>query len=91
MGSSLKPIDLISQKYRIELTDGRSLEGLLIAIDDQGNLLVSNVTEVNDGVRRQIGLVSIRRKCMKKVFVSSKCWDMLQATTKESKALISND
>mgnify|MGYP003362809075 CR=1 FL=1 len=87
MDPSLRPIDLISQRYRIELTDGRSLEVLLIAIDDQGNLLVSDVNETNGGVQRQVGLVSIRKKYMKKIFASSKCLDKLQAAKREKRTV----
>lgn len=68
----MEPIDLISRSYTFDITDGRIIQGILIAIDDQSNLLVTNATESKDNHYRELGLVSIRRNTIKKVSVSLK-------------------
>lgn len=70
--STLEPLDLISQTYTFHITDGRVIKGILIAIDDQSNLLVTNATESSFDHHRELGLVSIKRDTIDKVFVSEK-------------------
>ena len=70
--STMSPIDLISRPYTFAIADGRSIHGVLIAIDDQANLLVTNAAETTpDGTHtRQLGLISLRRDTIKSVCVS---------------------
>lgn len=83
----MEPVDLISHSYVFEITDGRIIEGILIAIDDQSNLLVTNATEAynnneNYYHKRELGLVSIRKSTIKKVSMSSKDLKKLKINTK---------
>lgn len=67
------PIDLISQNYVFHIKDDRVITGILIAIDDQSNLLVTNATEsFDDSHHRELGLVSIKRDTIEKVFMTEK-------------------
>lgn len=70
--NTMSPIDLISRPYTFAIADGRSVHGVLIAIDDQANLLVTNAAETTpDGTHtRQLGLISLRRDTIKSVCVS---------------------
>jgi small nuclear ribonucleoprotein (snRNP)-like protein len=70
--NTMSPIDLISRPYTFAIADGRSIHGVLIAIDDQANLLVTNAAETTpDGTHtRQLGLISLRRDTIKSVCVS---------------------
>lgn len=72
------PIDLISLPYQFKLTDGRWLNGVLIAIDDQGNLLVSDAVETSGKVTRNIGLVSVPKSAIVKVYTDQHSWNMLK-------------
>ncbi len=66
---TLLPEDLISLTYKLEITDGRLLEGILVAVDDQSNLLITNVMETSGDIQREMGLVSVPRNSIRKVFV----------------------
>lgn len=65
------PIDLVSHSYTFQIVDGRSITGVLIAIDDESNLLVTNAQESdNHGHFRELGLVSIKRDTIAKVYMT---------------------
>lgn len=67
----MEPVDLISHQYRFDISDGRRISGILIAIDDQSNLLITNATEAAPtGHTRELGLVSIRRSTVDRIWVS---------------------
>ncbi|KAG7882947.1 hypothetical protein KL905_001649 [Ogataea polymorpha] len=63
------PIDLISLPYQIVLVDNRQLDGILMAIDDQRNLLLSDVYEHSGSQTRHLGLVSVPKNTIKSVLV----------------------
>lgn len=67
---TMEPVDLISRTYTIKISDGRIIKGVLIAIDDQSNLLVNNASESHGEHYRQLGLVSIRKNIIDKISVS---------------------
>ncbi|ODV84291.1 hypothetical protein CANARDRAFT_200983 [[Candida] arabinofermentans NRRL YB-2248] len=71
----LHPIDLISLPYKLHITDGRILSGILISIDDQSNLLVSNVLETNGDITRELGLVSVPKSTISKIYVDDNEWN----------------
>lgn len=80
---NMYPLDFISRVYTFEITDGRTIEGVLIAIDDQSNLLVTNATETynsNSNLyhKRELGLVSIRKNTIKKVSMLRKDFNDLK-------------
>ncbi|GME77187.1 unnamed protein product [Ambrosiozyma monospora] len=69
----LEPLDMISMHYRFEITDGRIITGLLISIDDQSNLLVTEATEYNgSGLARELGLVAIPKTTIQNIGVDKK-------------------
>jgi small nuclear ribonucleoprotein (snRNP)-like protein len=68
----MEPLDFISRSFVFNITDGRTIEGILIAIDDQSNLLVTNATESKDNHRRELGLVSIRKETIDKISITKK-------------------
>lgn len=85
----MKPVDLISHSYIFEITDGRIIRGILIAIDDQSNLLVTNAIESyisrsNYNHKREIGLVSIRKHTIKRVKMVSNELNDLKNNTKST-------
>jgi small nuclear ribonucleoprotein (snRNP)-like protein len=52
---------LIDSVISVEIKDeGRKFEGRLVAVDEYLNLQLEDATEVNDGVRRNLGVVVIR-------------------------------
>ncbi|KAH3662102.1 hypothetical protein OGAPHI_006283 [Ogataea philodendri] len=63
------PIDLIALPYQITLKDNRSLQGTLVAIDDQLNLLMANVSEQTGPHSRHLGLVSVPKKTIASILV----------------------
>ncbi|GME99157.1 unnamed protein product [[Candida] boidinii] len=81
--SILEPIDLISVPFKFQIKDGRLLSGVLIAIDDCSNLLVTDVEEEiivlepsADGSKkteerhlRRLGLMSIPRDTITKILI----------------------
>lgn len=80
--ASIQPLDLISQSYTFNIIDGRVIRGILIAIDDQSNLLVTNATESFNDHQRELGLVSIKRNTIDKVFVTEKEYKNIFANNK---------
>lgn len=66
----MNSLDLISRTYTIIISDGRIIRGVLIAIDDQSNLLVNNASELFNDHHRELGLVSIRKNIIEKISVS---------------------
>lgn len=66
------PLDLISHSYTFDITDGRVIQGVLIAIDDQSNLLVTNAVETCGSHHRELGLVSIRRNTITRVLTTER-------------------
>lgn len=67
----MEPIDLVSKEYTFNITDGRVINGILIAIDDQSNLLITNATEAKgEGHFRELGLVSLKRETIEKVYMT---------------------
>lgn len=80
--STIQPLDLISQSYTFNIIDGRVIQGILIAIDDQSNLLVTNAIESFNDHQRELGLVSIRRNTIDKVFVTEKEYKNIFANNK---------
>ena len=66
------PLDLISHSYTFDITDGRAIQGVLIAIDDQSNLLVTNAVETCGSHHRELGLVSIRRNTIARVLTTER-------------------
>ncbi|CDK29749.1 unnamed protein product [Kuraishia capsulata CBS 1993] len=74
-----EPIDYISLPFRVTVVDGRVLEGRLLAIDDESNLLVTDVKEHTGEETRDLGLVSVPRKTIVKLEVEEKEYgDMLR-------------
>lgn len=65
--------DYISLSLRITVVDGRILHGILVAVDDQANLLLTEVVEFfnnqlkDEITQRQIGLVSVPRDTISKI------------------------
>lgn len=65
------PKDYISLPLRISIIDGRIITGVLLAIDDESNLLMTNVYEFKAEIQRDLGMVSVPRKTILKVEASS--------------------
>lgn len=63
-------LQLIAREYVFDIKDGRSVCGILVAIDDQSNLLVSNAREIYNTHNRELGSVSIRKNTIDKISVS---------------------
>lgn len=74
----LSPMDYISLPLRISITDGRIVTGVLLAIDDESNLLLTNVYEYMAGNQRDLGMVSVPRKTILKVEASSDEYSKLE-------------
>lgn len=70
--TTAEPPHLISHTYVFNITDGRVIQGVLIAIDDQSNLLVTNAVETFGDHQRELGLVSIRRDTIDKVLTTER-------------------
>ncbi|KAH3664962.1 hypothetical protein OGATHE_003777 [Ogataea polymorpha] len=64
-----RTFNLISLPYQIVLVDNRQLDGILMAIDDQRNLLLSDVYEHSGSQTRHLGLVSVPKNTIKSVLV----------------------
>lgn len=65
----MQPEDLISRQYIVDTTDGRQIVGILLALDDQGNLLLTNTTEQTPHMR-ELGLISVRKQSISKISLS---------------------
>lgn len=67
---SKRPEVFIGSQLKIKLNDCRILDGVLTVIDPFGNLLMSNVYETAvEESKREIGLVSVPRESIDKVFM----------------------
>lgn len=69
----------IGANLRVEIVDGRLLDGTLTVVDPFGNLLLSNVWEtsqdkLNDSLlrRRELGLVSVPRPQVVRVLIEER-------------------
>lgn len=69
----------IGTSLRIELVDGRQLDGILTVVDPFGNMLLSNVWETSEDKldsallrKRELGLVSVPRPQVLKVLIESR-------------------
>jgi small nuclear ribonucleoprotein (snRNP)-like protein len=78
----LQPKDLIGLTLRVEITDSRVLTGVLLALDNRPNLLLTNVSESSQQrllskpndlqtVTRSLGLVSVPYETIKTVKVAT--------------------
>lgn len=54
-------MDFISKELSLKTTDGRQIRGVLLAVDHQANLLLTNAAEFHPETQksREIGLVSV--------------------------------
>ncbi|ODV97211.1 hypothetical protein PACTADRAFT_1786 [Pachysolen tannophilus NRRL Y-2460] len=73
-GAELSVVDYISLPFKIEIVNSRTVKGVLIAVDDQSNLLISDATEYyhddeNSLRHRNIGLVCVPKAAIVKVEV----------------------
>lgn len=78
MVSDLTPEKFIGSQFLVELKDGRVLDGVLTVADPFGNLLMSNVYEDNEDNHRELGLVSVPRESIEKIFMDPKAFKKLQ-------------
>lgn len=81
----VSPEKFIGTDLRIEMVDGRVLDGVLTVVDPFGNLLLSNVWETaQDRLkpaltrRRELGLVSVPRERVVLVLLSKRQESILQ-------------
>ncbi|CAH6723832.1 N-alpha-acetyltransferase 38, NatC auxiliary subunit [[Candida] jaroonii] len=75
---TLSPDKFIGSQLKIQLKDKRDLYGVLTVIDPFGNLLVSNVKESRDEDVREIGLVSVPKDAIDKIFIDSRYYNSLK-------------
>lgn len=66
----------IGTNLRVEIVDGRLLDGVLTVVDPYGNLLLSDVWELSDDKldrsrlrKRELGLVSVPRPQVVRVLI----------------------
>ncbi|CAH2449381.1 Hypothetical protein PP7435_CHR3-1776 [Komagataella phaffii CBS 7435] len=75
----LHPTDLISLPLRVSITDGRQIKGILIALDDDCNILLSNAVELRNEngkwMSRELRLVSIRKFTISKIEADSSSYN----------------
>lgn len=73
----ISPDKFIGACLKILLNDSRTLEGVLTVMDPFGNLLMSNVYETNQDNYREIGLVSVPRESIAKVYITKRGYQQL--------------
>ncbi|EGV64869.1 hypothetical protein CANTEDRAFT_104213 [Yamadazyma tenuis ATCC 10573] len=76
--TTIAPEKFIGSSLRVELSDNRVLDGVLTVVDPFGNLLMSNVYETNKSNRREVGLVSVPRATISKLYIDKRTYQSLK-------------
>jgi small nuclear ribonucleoprotein (snRNP)-like protein len=61
--------DLLGKKLKIEVIDGRTLIGIFISLDRDGNIILSETVSIVLNFKRFIGCVLITSLHIKKVYM----------------------